>query len=117
MINKIELTKTLPREQWGEFFDQFTNSNQGRHISIESISPEFGDEVLIQNAPLMAIVYDRPGKGNDLIIEIGKDEVTYAHTIDEPVEVLTGQDSNGKMIVLSIADTAEIKTLIQLKAT
>ena len=117
MINKIELTKTLPLEQWGEFFDQFTNSNHGRHISIESISPELGDEVLIENAPLMAIVYDRPGKGNDLIIKIGKDEVTYAHTIDEPVEVLTGQDSKGKMIVLSIGDTTGIRTLIQLKAT
>ena len=117
MINKIELAKTLPLEQWGEFYDQFTNSNHGRHISIESISPELGDEVLIENAPLMAIVYDRPGKGNDLIIEIGKDEVTYAHTIDEPVEVLTGQDSKGKMIVLSIGDTTGIRTLIQLKAT
>ncbi len=115
MINKIELTKTLPSEEWGEFFDQFTNFNHGRHISIESISPEFGDEVLIQNAPLMAMVYDRPGKGNDLVIEVGKDEVTYAHTIDEPSQVQTGQDSNGKMIVLSIADTAGIKTLIQLK--
>ena len=115
MINKIELTKTLPREEWGKFFDQFTNSNHGRPISIDSISPELGDEVLIQNAPLMAMVYDRPGKGNDLIIEIGKDEVTYAHTIDESIEVLTGQDSTGKVIVLSIADTAGIKTLIQLK--
>ncbi len=43
MINKIELTKTLPREEWGEFFDQFTNSNHGRHISIESISHELED--------------------------------------------------------------------------
>lgn len=36
-------------------------------------------------------------------------------SIDEPIEVVTGQDSDGKMIVLSIADTAGIKTLIQLK--
>jgi hypothetical protein len=27
----------------------------------------------------MAMVYDKPGKGNELVIEIGKDTVTYAH--------------------------------------
>ena len=91
MLNKIELTKTVPQERWGEFFDQFSDGNRGRHISIEIINSELGDEELIQNAPLMAMVYDRPGKGNDLVIETGKDEVTYAHTVDAPTEVLTGQ--------------------------
>lgn len=69
MGSNIETNKSLPRERWGEFFDQFSNSNRGRHISIEIISSELGDEERIQNAPLMAIVYDRPGKGNDLVIE------------------------------------------------
>jgi hypothetical protein len=27
-----------------------------------------------------------PGKGNDLVIETGKDEVTYAHTVDVPTD-------------------------------
>ncbi|MEH2158942.1 hypothetical protein [Nostoc sp.] len=46
------------------------------------IDSELGDEELIQNAPLIAMVYDRPGKGDDLVIEVGQDEVTYAHTIN-----------------------------------
>ena len=116
MVSKIELTKSLPRERWGEFFDQFSDGNRGRHIAIESISLELGDEELIQNAPLMAIVYDRPGKGDDLVIEVGKDEVTYAHTIDSPTEVSTGQSSNGQMIALWISDAAGTKTLIKLQA-
>ncbi len=115
MVSKIELTKSLPRERWGEFFDQFSDGNRGRHIAIESISLELGDEELIQNAPLMAIVYDRPGKGDDLVIEVGKDEVTYAHTIDAPTEVSTGQNSNGQMIALWISDAAGTKTLIKLQ--
>ncbi len=117
MVSKIELTKSLPRERWGEFFDQFSDGNRGRHISIESISLELGDEELIQNAPLMAIVYDRPGKGDDLVIEVGKDEVTYAHTIDKPTEVSTGQSSNGQMIALWISDAAGTKTLIKLQGS
>ena len=117
MSNKIELTKSVPPERWGEFFDQFSDGNRGRHISIEMITPELGDEELIQNAPLMAIVYDRPGKGNDLVIEVGKDEVTYAHTIAAPTEILTGQSESGRMLAVYITDAAGTKTLVKLQAT
>ncbi len=116
MASKIEISKSLPRERWGEFFDQFSDSNRGRHISIENISSELGDEELIQNAPLMAIVYDRPGKGNDLVIEVGTDKVTYAHTVDAPTEILTGQSSSGQIVALWISDAAGTKTLIKLQA-
>jgi Family of unknown function (DUF5335) len=116
MQNKIELTKTVPQERWGEFFDQFSDGNRGRHISIEIISPELGEEELIQNAPLMAMVYDRPGKGNDLVIETGKDEVTYAHTVDSPTEVLTGQSESGRMLAVWINDATGTKTLVKLQA-
>jgi uncharacterized protein YpmB len=65
----------------------------------------------------MAMVYDRPGKGNDLVIEVGQEQVTYAHTIDSPTEVLTGQNSIGQMIAIWICDAAGIKTLIKLQAS
>ena len=117
MVSKIDINKSVPRERWGEFFDQFSSGNRGRHISIEIIDSELGDEELIQDAPLMAMVYDRPGKGDDLVIEVGRDEVTYAHTIDSPTEVLTGQNSNGVMIAVRISDAAGTKTLIQLQAS
>ncbi|MEH1799722.1 DUF5335 family protein [Nostoc sp.] len=117
MVSKIDINKSVPRERWGEFFEQFSSGNRGRHISIEIIDSELGDEELIQNAPLMAMVYDRPGKGDDLVIEVGRDEVTYAHTIDSPTEVLTGQNSNGVMIAVWISDATGTKTLIQLQAS
>jgi len=125
MNNKIEINKSVPsdspgerlRQRWGEFFDQFSDGNRGRHISIEIISAEVGDEELIKDAPLMAIVYDRPNKGDDLVIEIGRDEVTYAHTVDSPQEVLTGQSASGEMLALSISDAAGTKTLIKLQAS
>jgi hypothetical protein len=116
MTSKIEINKTVPQERWGEFFDQFSDGNRGRHISIRSIDSEFGDGELIQNAPLMAMIYDRPGKGDDLVIEVGRDEVTYAHTVDSPTEVLTGQNSDGLMMAIRIADAAGTKTLIELQA-
>jgi hypothetical protein len=117
MSSKIELTKSVPQERWGEFFDQFSDGNRGRHISIEVMTTELGDEELIQNAPLMAMIYDRQGKGDDLVIEVGKEEVTYAHTIDSPTEVLTGQSESGRMLAVYISDAAGTKTLVKLQAT
>lgn len=117
MMNKIDINKSVPRERWGEFFDQFSDGNRGRRITIESISSELGDEELIQNALLMAMIYDRPGKGDDLVIEVGRDEVSYAHTVDSPTEVLTGQNSNGQIIAIWISDAAGAKTLVKLQAS
>ena len=117
MMTRIDINKSVPQDRWVEFFDQFSDGNRGRHVSIEIIDLELGDEELIQNAPLMAMVYDPPGKGDKLTIEIGKDQVTYAHTIDSPTEVLTGQDSNGIMLAVRIADAAGTRTLIKLQAT
>ncbi|MGB3493335.1 MAG: DUF5335 family protein [Elainellaceae cyanobacterium] len=117
MVNKIDLSKTVPRERWGEFFDQFSNGNRGRRLAIETISAGLGDETLVQNTPLLAIVYDRPGKGNDLVIELGQDEVTYAHTIDAPTEVLTGQNEVGQIVAVWITEATGTKTLIKLAAS
>jgi Family of unknown function (DUF5335) len=116
MSDRMDINKSVPQERWGEFFDQFADGNRGRHISIEIISPEFGDEELIQDAPLMAMVYDRPGKGDDLVIEVGRDSVTYAHTVDAPTEVLTAQSESGRMMAVSISDAGGTKTLIKLQS-
>jgi hypothetical protein len=115
MLTKIDINKSIPQERWVEFFDQFSDGNRGRHISIEILDSELGDEELIQNAPLMAMVYDPPNKGNKLTIETGRDEVNYAHTVDSPTEVLTGQDENGLMLAVQIRDAAGIPTLIKLQ--
>jgi Family of unknown function (DUF5335) len=116
MMSKIDINKSIPQERWLEFFDQFSDGNRGRHISIEILGSELGDAELIQDAPLMAMVYDPPKNGNKLTIETGKDEVSYAHTVDSPKEVLTGQDANGIMLAVQIRDATGIPTLIKLQA-
>lgn len=116
MTTVIDVNKSVPQDRWSQFFDLFSNGNRGRHISIELIDSEIGNETLIQNAPLRALIYDRPGKGNDLAIEVGKDEVTYAHTVDAPTEVWTGQNADGVMMAIQIADATGTKTLIKLQA-
>ena len=116
MTNTIALSKSIPQEQWSKFFDQFSSDHLGRHIEIEIIDSEIGDESLIKNAPLLSIIYDRPDKGDNLAIEVGKDEMTYGHTIDSPKEISTVENSNGEIVVIQIEDTNGRETLIKLDA-
>ena len=116
MTNTIALSKSIPQAQWGNFFDRFSGDHLGRHIAIEIIDSELGDEELIKNAPLLAIIYDRVGKGDNLAIEVGKDEMTYGHTIDSPKEVSTGENSNSEIVAIQVEDATGRKTLIKLEA-
>jgi hypothetical protein len=116
-MNKIDVTKSVPTEQWEQFFDQFSTSSRGRHIAIEIIDPELGDRELIKNAPLLAMIYDRPNKGNSLAIEVGKEQMSYGHSIEAPTEIVTGENSTGEIMAIWIAESTGRKTLVKMQAS
>jgi hypothetical protein len=62
------------------------------------------------------MIYDRPDKGDNLAIEVGKDKMTYGHTIDSPKEISTGENSNSEIVAIQIEDADGKKTLIKLEA-
>ncbi|HEY9599998.1 MAG TPA: DUF5335 family protein [Allocoleopsis sp.] len=108
------VNKQIPREEWIEFFDMFTNGNKGRLINLELIDRELGDETPVKEQPLLSLMYDPVDKGNDLTIEIGRTQVAYAHTIDAPQEVWQAQDDNGKVIALEIKADAGNQAILSL---
>ena len=114
-INNNLNSKQIPQQRWLEFFDMFGDGNRGRTIAIEVINQEIGDEQLIENAPLMSIVYDPPDKDNNLAIETGKDEVNYAHNITAPTQVREAQDENGEVMALEIEDKSGTKTILRFE--
>jgi hypothetical protein len=117
LTNKIDFSKSIPSEKWGEFFDQFSIDNSGRSISIEIINPELGDQELVKDSPLLAMIYDRPGKGDNLAIEVGEKEVTYAHNVNSPTSVSIGENAQGESIAISITDPTGTQTLVKLQAS
>ncbi|WP_421659017.1 DUF5335 family protein [Leptothermofonsia sp. ETS-13] len=100
----IEINRQISRADWLEFFDTFTNDNRGRLLTIELLDQELGDQELIKAAPLWAIARDPTEKGDVVMIETGRETVSYAHTIDAPIDVWVGQDENGVVLVLKITD-------------
>ena len=67
-MEPIRDTKQLPEDDWPGFFATFSTENRKHPVTVELISPELGDQILVKGAPLMAVDYDPPDKGANLIL-------------------------------------------------
>ena len=110
----MPITNQIPQDQWLDFFATFSNGNRGRAVSLEIFSPETGDQPAANQGPLMAVDYDPVGKGNDIVITTGIDEIDYSHTIQAPAEVWQAQNDDGEVSALEIVDQNNVKTVLGL---
>ena len=109
-------TKQIDQDRWSDFLSMFSNGNRGRLMAIEIADLAVGDQPLSDAAPLFAIDFDPAGKGDDLMITTGLDEVDYTHKISAPLEIWESQDDNGKVIALEVIDLNGSKTILAFKS-
>jgi len=98
----MPINKQVPQNRWLEFFDQFSDGNKGQMVQLEVINENIGDQMPIEKSPLRSLIYDPVNKGNDLTIEIGRDRVAYADTIQAPTAIWEAQDENGMVVALVV---------------
>jgi hypothetical protein len=110
----MAINTQIPQGEWKNFFVTFSNGNRGRMLSLEVLDAEAGDSGQARQGKLMSVAYDPVGKGNDIVVTTGEDEVGYSHTIDAPVEVWKAQHENGQIAALEIIDQNQTKTILSL---
>lgn len=108
----MAINTQIARADWPDFFVLFTNGNRGRALTLEVFDAESGSTGQARQGPLMAIDYDSIGKGNDIVITTGTDDIDYSHTIQGPVEVWQQQRDNGEVGALEIVDGNNVKTVV-----
>jgi len=109
-------TKQIDRGRWSDFLRMFSNGNRGRLMAIEIADMADGEQPLADAAPLLAIDFDPAGKGDDLVITTGRDEIDSTHKISAPSEIWESQDDNGKVMALEVIDRSGSKTIIAFKS-
>ena len=87
----------------------------GRRVNIETLSSAEDWKVASQ-APLLAIDYDPVGKGDDVVISLGRDSLAASHVVPAPQELWEAQDENGKVVAVQIVDKAGGKTLLSFES-
>ena len=112
----MTINNEIPRDQWKDFFVTFSRGNSGRLLSIEIFDVESGDLGAKNQGKLMAVDYDPVGKGNDIVVTTGVNEIGYSHTINAPTEVWKAQHENGEVSALEIVDQNNVKTILSLKS-
>jgi hypothetical protein len=110
----MAITTQIPQADWQDFFVTFSNGNRGRGLSLEVFDNETGDQPAANQGPLMAVDYDPVGKGNDIVVTTGTEEIDYSHTIKAPVELWQAQNDNGEVSALEIIDHNNVKTILSL---
>ena len=114
MTSSIQ-NQQIPPSQWLEYFNQFTQANQGERYTLEICNLDLGTQELARHAYLHSITYDPPSKGDDIVIATGKDDVAFAHTIYHPTVVWVAQDQTAHPIALEILDAEQTKTILRLE--
>ncbi len=105
-------SKQISRSNWPDFCVSFSIGNRGRPVAIEILGMEEGDCRVVDSVPLLGIIHDSLGKGDDLIIAIGHHQVEYAHRIAAPAEVWKAQTKDGLVTALEIVNQNGTKTVI-----
>lgn len=108
-------SKRIPQDRWPDFSVTFSNGNRDRPIGIEVLDNESGDSQLVRSAPFLGIAWDAPGKGNDIVITTGRDEVEYAHRIPGAAELWEAQAEDGQVTALEIVDQTGTKTIVAFR--
>jgi len=106
----------LPKEQWKEFFDNFSKKFCKDKIpefaQIEVLSPELGDQEETLWVKLMGITYDP----KDDVLDIALGELDLDHMIYHPTEIWVDVDEDGFINEMEVIhDNGELSEVINLR--
>jgi len=110
-------TSRIPKEQWGTFFESFSSRHRGWLVTVEVLSPEFGDQVEVRNLPLEGITaeLDHPG---DEMLEIAagiRRDQHVTKSISDPQEVWLKQTEEGADEAIEIEGKTD-KVLVRFRS-
>lgn len=118
-------TRKVEREAWESYFDQLSNvlHDRPRKVTLEILSPSMGDEVVVENAPLRAIMWEPKGsEKGDIEIEVGDDTSgeRVVHHVDDACVVWVEEDDQGSPVAIDIEGRDEnrqeaIKAIIKFE--
>ncbi|MFN3651954.1 MAG: DUF5335 family protein [Armatimonadota bacterium] len=85
-------TEVVPRGDWEQFLDQFTEMNAETTVRVEILgAPETGAQILSEEEPLLAVTLDEEAGVDQLIIEcgdtVGSSPASFRHVVSRPTAI------------------------------
>lgn len=111
-------TREIPKNQWPNFFDNFSRRHDGWQTTLEIFGPELGAQVQERELAFEGIVDESDEtRGNQLIIMFGaKPDDHITHTIGDPRQVSLEQSDGGADVALQIKSADGLTALLLFRS-
>lgn len=85
--------RSLSEERWQDFFDDITNTLQGRQVEIEVVGLDLGDQIQAEWLSLNGLTYDP--NDDTFYVYLEDTDMMFDHGISHPKEILVHQGPTG----------------------
>ena len=116
-IETTTTTREIKREEWTDFFDEFSRRHEGWLVTIELLDPKLGDQIEVENQALRGIVAER--RRDPEVIEIfteNREKQSTTHVVEKPARVWIEESAEGAEAALEIESQDGPKTLLQFRS-
>lgn len=105
-----------PRGEWKDYLDRVTKAHEQDDITIELLSPEFGDQQQVERLPLAYVEYD--DRDDVVIVAVGGRDgrfpVVLRHMIWRPRALLADPPDPESTKALEIINEDDERTIVSL---
>ena len=110
-------TREIRREDWSDFFDEFSRRYDGWLVTSELLDPKLGDQVEVENQAFRGIVAEvrRDPKVIEIFTE-NREKASTTNVIEEPSRVWIEESGKDADAALQIEAKDGTKTLLRLAA-
>lgn len=110
-------TREIPREQWQQFFDDFSEQHRNWKTSIEVMGQDIGHQPQVQDAPLQGISFEPVGTEiGDIEVAVGDSPDDFQlHRIEKPEHVRMVESQPGRETDIEVDSGDGMTTLFRIR--
>lgn len=112
-------TRTIARDQWAAFFDQFSRLHQGKPVRVQSLGRDEGVQSTVREVPLLGITEEQPAgtdaEARKIWIMTGDPAGEHvSHAIERPSCVRVAEWNDGYSAALDITSSDGSAILLEV---
>jgi Family of unknown function (DUF5335) len=104
----------IPKNEWEATLDKLTTAHQGKYVTLELLSDDFGDEYEAQQIPFAYLEYDP--KDDEVNVGVGGRDrripVVLRHAVEHPKKILVDAIDPDVPLAVDITAADDSRTVV-----
>jgi hypothetical protein len=109
-------TVEIPKADWVEWLDRFTQVHDGWLVSVDVLRPDLGAQLEIDNLPLIGVSVDQVDNDGKIAISVARtSELHFTHVVHRVTRIYAEQTDSGADAALEIESGDGSKTILRFR--